>query len=64
MEPLPFTEGFAPFGPLETWYRITGDLESTLPPLVVVHGGPGMSHGKLKLFPNGNVTSDFSKQPL
>ncbi len=47
MEPLPFTEGFAPFGPLETWYRITGDLESEIPPLVVVHGGPGMSHDYL-----------------
>ncbi len=47
MEPLLFTEGFAPFGPLETWYRITGDLESAIPPLVVVHGGPGMSHDYL-----------------
>jgi L-proline amide hydrolase len=47
MEPLPFTEGFAPFGPLETWYRITGDLESEQTPIVVVHGGPGMSHDYL-----------------
>jgi L-proline amide hydrolase len=47
MDSLPFTEGFAPFGPLETWYRITGDLESEQVPLVVVHGGPGMSHDYL-----------------
>jgi len=31
----------APFREWETWYRISGDLESTLTPLVVVHGGPG-----------------------
>lgn len=28
----------------ETWYRITGDLSSSLTPLVVVHGGPGFTH--------------------
>ena len=47
MAQLPSTEGFAPFGPLETWYRVTGDLDHALPPLVVVHGGPGMSHDYL-----------------
>jgi len=40
-------EGIAPFGEYETWYRVTGDLESTMTPLVVVHGGPGCSHDYL-----------------
>ena len=38
------TEGFAPYGEYQTWYRITGDLKSGKPPLVVVHGGPGCTH--------------------
>jgi len=27
-----------------TWYKIFGDLSSNKRPLVVLHGGPGMSH--------------------
>jgi L-proline amide hydrolase len=27
-----------------TWYRVTGDLGSSMTPLVVVHGGPGFTH--------------------
>ena len=38
------TEGFAPYGDYQTWYRITGDLKSGKPPLIVVHGGPGCTH--------------------
>ncbi|KAI0042873.1 alpha/beta-hydrolase [Auriscalpium vulgare] len=45
------TEGEAPFSwpaankPLTTYYKITGDLStSTRPPLIVLHGGPGISH--------------------
>ncbi|MGH3733861.1 MAG: proline iminopeptidase-family hydrolase [Acidimicrobiales bacterium] len=41
------TEGFAPFGDHETWYRITGDVHSGVTPLVVAHGGPGCSHDYL-----------------
>ncbi|MGC2169041.1 MAG: proline iminopeptidase-family hydrolase [Acidimicrobiales bacterium] len=41
------TEGLAPFGEYETWYRITGDVHSGVTPLVVVHGGPGCSHDYL-----------------
>jgi len=37
-------QGTAPFGEWETWYRITGDLDSGLTPLVVLHGGPGCTH--------------------
>jgi L-proline amide hydrolase len=47
MSELAFTEGVAPFGEYETWYRVTGDLSADLMPLVVVHGGPGCSHDYL-----------------
>ncbi|KAB2346154.1 proline iminopeptidase-family hydrolase [Actinomadura rudentiformis] len=42
-----------PFGPLQTWYRVTGDLDSGRPALVVLHGGPGSTHdylANLKVF--------------
>ena len=38
------SEGFAPFGEWQSWYRITGDLHSGKPPLIIVHGGPGCTH--------------------
>jgi L-proline amide hydrolase len=44
---LPVTEGTIEFRGHETWYRVTGDLNSTLTPLVVAHGGPGCSHDYL-----------------
>ena len=31
----------------ETWFRITGDLESGGAPLVLLHGGPGATHNYL-----------------
>ncbi|GAM88118.1 hypothetical protein ANO11243_061490 [Dothideomycetidae sp. 11243] len=35
----------------ETWYKIYGDISSGgSPPLVVVHGGPGIAHGYLSAF--------------
>jgi L-proline amide hydrolase len=37
-------EGFAKFGEWRTWYRITGALDQPKPPLVVLHGGPGLTH--------------------
>ena len=37
-------EGRAPFGPYETWYRITGDLSSAKAPVFLLHGGPGAAH--------------------
>lgn len=40
-------EGTAGFGDWRTWYRVTGELGSGRPPLVVVHGGPGCSHDYL-----------------
>ena len=39
--------GAVPFREYETWYRVTGDLNSDKIPLVVVHGGPGCSHDYL-----------------
>jgi len=47
MTDLNVVEGVAPFGEYETWYRVTGSLESTMTPLVVAHGGPGCSHDYL-----------------
>lgn len=44
MTDRPVTEGTASFGEWNTWYRITGDLRSGPPPLVVLHGGPGCTH--------------------
>jgi L-proline amide hydrolase len=44
MIPEPTKVGTIPFGAWETWYRVTGDLNSPLTPLVVVHGGPGCTH--------------------
>jgi L-proline amide hydrolase len=42
--PEPSRTGSIPFGPWQTWYRVTGDLASTKAPLVVLHGGPGAAH--------------------
>lgn len=41
---MKITEGYAPFGPYRTWYRITGQLGFDKPPLIVAHGGPGCTH--------------------
>ncbi|GJE88766.1 proline-specific peptidase [Phanerochaete sordida] len=32
---------------LKTWYKVFGDLSSGATPLVVLHGGPGLSHNYL-----------------
>jgi L-proline amide hydrolase len=47
MIPAPSAKGTVPFGEFRTWYRVTGDLRSGKPPLVVVHGGPGSTHDYL-----------------
>jgi L-proline amide hydrolase len=44
------TEGYAPYGEYKTWYRITGDLGSGKPPLIVAHGGPGCTHDYVDSF--------------
>lgn len=42
------SEGTVPFNfngeKYHTWYKIKGDLATTRRPLVVLHGGPGLSH--------------------
>lgn len=49
MSSLPIEEGTVPFSvngeTYETFYKVFGDRkQSTQPPLVVLHGGPGLSH--------------------
>lgn len=43
-------EGYAPFNGHQTWYRVTGTLESGKVPLVVAHGGPGCTHDYVDAF--------------
>jgi len=42
------TVGHVTWGPesgYKTWYRVTGSIaESKLPPLIILHGGPGFTH--------------------
>ena len=45
--PAPFVEGTADFRGWQTWYRITGPLDAERTPLLVLHGGPGMTHDYL-----------------
>lgn len=47
---MTITEGYAPYGDYKTWYRITGDLASGKPPLIVAHGGPGCTHDYVDSF--------------
>lgn len=47
---MTITEGYAPYGEYKTWYRITGDLASGKPPLIVAHGGPGCTHDYVDSF--------------
>ncbi|MFC9249583.1 proline iminopeptidase-family hydrolase [Streptomyces sp. NPDC057136] len=43
----PSAKGTVPFGDYRTWYRVTGELDSGNPPLIVAHGGPGSTHDYL-----------------
>jgi L-proline amide hydrolase len=47
MIPKPSRKGTVPFRTYQTWYRVTGDLDSGRAPLVAVHGGPGSTHDYL-----------------
>ncbi len=49
-------EGFAEFGEWQTWYRITGDLNSGKTPLIILHGGPGCTHDYVNAFSDLAVT--------
>jgi L-proline amide hydrolase len=41
---MDFTDGYVPGAFGRTWYKVTGDLGSTKPPVVILHGGPGCTH--------------------
>ncbi|KAK5151723.1 proline iminopeptidase [Cryomyces antarcticus] len=54
MVSVKITEGEADFGvpsagkKCKTWYRIYGDIESGVRPLIALHGGPGVGHNYLE----------------
>ena len=49
MQTFPTTEGFIPFHGYQTWYCIVGNGEEPGKlPLLVLHGGPGVSHDYLE----------------
>lgn len=50
MPALKQVEGRAKFGSYETWYRITGDLNSKKPPIFLLHGGPGAAHNYIDAY--------------
>ncbi|WP_237368161.1 proline iminopeptidase-family hydrolase [Rhizobium sp. SL42] len=50
MAPVEVQESYLPFRGYQTWYRITGSLDSPLLPLVVAHGGPGCTHDYVDSF--------------
>jgi len=37
-------EGYVDFRGYRTWYRVVGDLDSAVTPLLALHGGPGSTH--------------------
>lgn len=41
------TDGYVPFRGHRTWYEIHGDIGRGTPPLLVLHGGPGVPHDYL-----------------
>ena len=43
-------EGFSAFDPYETWYRVHGELDGGMTPIVCLHGGPGFSHDYIENF--------------
>lgn len=43
-------EGYAPFRHYQTWFRVCGDIDSGLTPLVIAHGGPGCTHDYVDAF--------------
>ncbi|MGO4567508.1 proline iminopeptidase-family hydrolase [Rhizobium sp. 2YAF20] len=43
-------EAYLPFREYQTWYRVTGSLETDRLPLVVAHGGPGCTHDYVDAF--------------
>jgi L-proline amide hydrolase len=58
-------EGRIAFRDGETWYRITGDLDGRLTPLIILHGGPGAAHDYLdryqQLASNGRAVINYDQ---
>jgi L-proline amide hydrolase len=54
-------EGYLPFRDYRTWYRITGSLDTSSLPLVVIHGGPGCTHDYVDSFKH---IADASGRPV
>lgn len=44
------SEGYAPFRRYQTRFRVCGDIDSGLTPLVIAHGGPGCTHDYVDAF--------------
>lgn len=42
-------EGYMPFRGYQTYYRIVGESQAGLAPLLLIHGGPGSSHNYFEL---------------
>ncbi|KAK0209762.1 proline iminopeptidase [Armillaria fumosa] len=60
---MSMTEGFIPFNyqgeGYQTWYKVVGNLDNrTQTPLLVAHGGPGLSYDYL--LPLSNLATKFS----
>ncbi|KRK25494.1 hypothetical protein C5L29_000792 [Lactiplantibacillus pentosus] len=47
---LKITEGYLPFRGYQIYYRIVGDRQSELTPLLLLHGGPGSTHNYFESF--------------
>jgi proline-specific peptidase len=41
-------EGYLPIGPYRLWYRSVGGDQESVPPLLILHGGPGVPHDYLQ----------------
>jgi L-proline amide hydrolase len=48
MSAAPIAKGSVEFGRYRTWYQVAGQLGTGRPALVVLHGGPGITHDYLK----------------
>ncbi|MCT6825768.1 proline iminopeptidase [Bombilactobacillus mellifer] len=51
------TEGYLPFGPYRTYYRIVGKESAQHPPLLLLHGGPGSTHNYFEVLDTVAQTS-------
>jgi len=50
-------DGYMPFRGYQTYYRVVGDLNSPLTPLLLLHGGPGSTHNYFEAFDQLTATT-------